>query len=88
MFRWFKEREAKRLAQAELETRETTARLEYKIAQSKDEMLTRPCAINGMRNCEERCVHFRNGFVSAVPHINGGLAQWIEYPKCKLWRCC
>jgi hypothetical protein len=49
------------------------------------EMLSKPCAIRGMINCENKCVHFEAGSVYKYEWIDGPRVG-IDLPRCKLWR--
>lgn len=88
MFGWFRERAAQAEAAQKRRKQENEARLEARIAKRKEAMLSRPCPINGMQNCQERCVHFRDGYIIALPDLSGGMMYLDNGPKCKLWHDC
>jgi len=47
-------------------------------------MTNAPCAINGMVNCSETCVHFENGDVYTICYIKKRFF-YTTPPRCKLW---
>ena len=50
----------------------------------RKEMLKMPCAVNGMKECSSRCVHFSEGKIETYYSLEGPY-ETIKYPRCKLW---
>lgn len=87
LYRWYKQRkEAERQEQQEMK-RKAHERKEQALREAKQNMLSKPCAINDMNKCTDECVHFQNGYLYLFPGLTGGtMMELIEYPKCKMWR--
>jgi len=49
-------------------------------------MLSKPCAINDMRLCQNDCVHFSSGKVFVMDDAYGGEVPVMISPRCKLWK--
>jgi len=54
------------------------------IKNIENNMLSSPCAINSMDNCDRKCVHFKSGTVSTLLFMNKTYID-SRNPKCKLW---
>jgi len=53
---------------------------------SESDMTGKPCAINGMNKCCNRCVHFKKGKIICVPSIKFDAYYTIEPCSCRLWK--
>jgi len=61
-------------------------RNENLIARQKAAMLEKPCAINDMDLCTDKCVHFKNGFTFPFYSATQDTFFVTEYPRCRLWK--
>jgi len=50
-----------------------------------EEMLSLLCAINGMNNCSDNCIHFKHGRVYRLVLLGEACVDY-NLPTCKLWR--
>jgi len=87
LYRRYKERKEAERQQQQERQRKAHERKEQALLTAKQNMLSKPCAINDMNKCIEECVHFQNGYLYHFPDLIGGpMMELIEYPKCKMWR--
>ncbi|MGD9697504.1 hypothetical protein [Acinetobacter sp.] len=55
--------------------------------QYRQRMLNSPCAINGFSNCNEKCVHFKEGGIGFCDRFKDywPAGYYVVKPSCKLW---
>lgn len=84
--RYKDKKEAERAAAKERYQTEKEAE-EKKISDDTEAMLKKPCPFNGMGNCFEECVHFKEGFVRQIMGLGHFPDGWsLHYSRCRLWK--
>jgi hypothetical protein len=77
-----KEQEALK-AKFKEDEKESQRQAEATVCEETKAMLSKSCAINGMKNCSDECVHFSKGKV--IEDVWSGWGWTYKLPYCKLW---
>lgn len=88
IIRWLEKREINKAHVSAMKEAALLQELEViKIKHSEiiNEMTSRPCAINNMDNCNDKCVHLYGGYIGTFV-FDGERYATDRQPKCKLWR--
>lgn len=79
-----KERKAKKIIEDAKQLDEWLENQKKKVDKENQKMTDMTCALNGMHNCTEKCVHFKKGEVKEW-WFGDEKSYLTNFPKCKLW---
>lgn len=84
-YKRYKQRKEENLAQIIQDRKNYIDILESDILIDKKEMLNGKCAPNSMENCNDKCMHFCDGYVKTIFLLDFGSRVVSKKPRCKLW---